>query len=180
MDDEIFIAKYVVDTIDTEDLVEFAHAKVGAGIWSDHFLSILDRDPKLRVPISGYFKKSIHSLGYKIPSREEALWRLLMYHISLICDGQVSPTKQFQELLKDINWFYLNKGIKQYVGDNIGISRMFGWYYEDYCSLEQIDNGILEESHKWIRKYGQSHLQSKLKPPANYLNLLAFVCGDKF
>lgn len=157
MEDEVFIAKYVVSRFETEDLVKFADQKLTAGIYSEHFLSILDEDPKVWDSVSGYFELAVKELGHQIPTFDEAVWILLKYHISLIGKGEVNPTKQFRELLEDISRFDLHKDIKKYVGDNIGISRMYGWYHDDYSSIGAIDAGIFEESIIWLHEYGQKH-----------------------
>ncbi|WP_339898066.1 hypothetical protein [uncultured Gilvimarinus sp.] len=157
MDDEIFIAKYIAGKVDTDDLVEFANKKLASGVYSDHLLNILDETPKVWVPISNYFEKAVIDLGYEIPSFDDAIWVLVKYHITLISKGNVCPAKQFQEMLKDIERFSLHDGIKEYVGDNIGISRMYAWYHEDHCSPEQIDSEIFEESLKWVLEYSEKH-----------------------
>lgn len=157
MDDKIFIARYIAGKLDTEDLVEFANGKLADGVYSDHFLSILDETPKIWVPISDHFEEAVKEMGCEMPSFDDAIWRLVKYHITLISKGSVSPTKQFREMLNDIEGFSLHDGIKEYVGDNIGISRMYGWYHEDYCSIEETDAGIFEESLKWVLEYGEKH-----------------------
>ncbi len=157
MEDEIFIAKYVADRFETEDLVKFADQKLTEGIYSEYFLRILDEDPQIWSPVSGYFELAVKELGYKIPTFDEAIWRLLKYHITLISKGDVSPSKQLREMLGDIERFDLHKDIKEYVGDNIGISRLYGWYHEDYCSIEETDSSIFEESIIWLHEYGSKH-----------------------
>jgi hypothetical protein len=34
---------------------------------------------------------------------------------------------------------------------------MHGWYYEDYCTVDQINKGMLEESKVWVSKYAKKH-----------------------
>lgn len=157
MEDEIFIAKYVVGRLDTRDLVEFANDKLSKGVYSDHLLNILDETPQVWVAISNHFEEAVVEMGYEIPSFNNAIWGLVKHHITMISEGNVRPTKQFREMLNDIEQFSLHKGIKEYVGDNIGISRMYGWYHEDYCSIEETDAGIFEESLKWLIEYGEKH-----------------------
>lgn len=157
MEDEYFIAKYVVGRLGTSDLVEFADVKLSSGIYSDYFLKILDEELKCWPPISEYFEASLIDLGYKLPSYEEAILFLVQYHITLIGKGSVSPSRQFGLMLQDIDSFSLHKGIKKYVGDNIGIEKMYGWYHEDYCSIEETDRGIFEESLIWLAENCEKH-----------------------
>ena len=63
-------------------------------------------------------------------------------------------TVQFRKLLRDIDNFDLHKGIKEYVGDNIGLSRLYGLYHDDYLSIEETDDRIFEESIIWLHEYG--------------------------
>jgi len=157
MEDEIFIAKYVAGRFGTEELVEFANRKLVSGVYSDYLLAILDESPKIWIAVSEYFERAIDEFGYKIPSFEEAIWKLLRYHISLISTGKVNPVEQFRQLLLDINRFNLHKGINEYVGDNIGIARMYGWFYDDYSSSTEIENGIFTESIKWLHEHESMH-----------------------
>lgn len=157
MEDRIFIAKYVVGKLNTEDLVQFADQKLTDGVYSEHLLNIMDDGPEHWNPVSEYFESFVEEKGYAVPSFEQAVWVLLRYHILLISQGNVSPSKQFRQLLDDIESFDLHKGIKKYVGDNIGIENMYGWYHSDCSTIEETDSGIFNESLDWVEKFKNEH-----------------------
>ena len=85
------------------------------------------------------------------------MWILLSYHIGLIASGNVNASKQFKQLLNDIDSYDLPKNIPKYVVDNIGIQSMYGWYYEDNVTEKETSKGIFEESKKWLAKYSKNH-----------------------
>lgn len=153
MDDEIFIARYVADKLDAKDLVQFADNKLKQGIFSECLLNILDEEPKFWGSVSVLFEKAVNEFGYKIPSFEEAIWILIKYHITLISQGCISPTKQFREMLNDIDRFDLYKGIKENIGDNIGISQMYSLFREQQHGIVGANLGIYMESLKWVKIY---------------------------
>jgi hypothetical protein len=153
MDDEIFIARYAADKLDAKALVQFADNKLEQGIFSECLLNILDEEPKFWGSVSVLFEKAVNELGYKIPSFEEAIWILTKYHITLISLGCISPTKQFKEMLNDIDRFDLYKGSKEDIGDNIGISKMYRLYNEQHHSIVKANQGIYKESLKWVQIY---------------------------
>jgi hypothetical protein len=153
MDDKIFIARYVAGKLDAKALVQFADNKLKQGIFSEFLLNILDEEPKYWGSVSVLFEKAVNEFGYKIPSFEEAIWILIKYHITLISQGCISPTKQFREMLNDIDRFDLYKGIKEDIGDNIGISQMYSLYHEQSDSIVKANQGIYMESLTWMKIY---------------------------
>jgi hypothetical protein len=153
MDDEIFIAKYAADKLDAKALVQFADNKLKQGIFSESLLNILDEEPKYWDSVAVLFEEAVNELGYKIPSFDEAIWILTKYHITSISQGCISPTKQFKEMLNDIDRFDLHKGIKENKGDNIGISQMYSLFREQQHGIVGANLGIYMESLKWVKIY---------------------------
>lgn len=151
--DEIFIAKYAADKLDAKALVQFADNKLKQGIFSECLLNILDEEPKYWDSVAVLFEKAVNDLGYKIPSFEEAIWILIKYHITLISQGCISPTKQFREMLNDIERFDLYRGSGEYIGSNIGISQMYSLYHEQSHSIVEVNLRIYMESLKWVKIY---------------------------
>jgi len=107
------------------------------------------------MPILGpLLEAAIKESGMAVPSFNEAVWIMLKHHISLMASGSVDAQKQFSILLEDIERFDLHKGIKKYVGDNIGISLLYGLYYDDYSSDAEINLNLIKESKNWVNLYG--------------------------
>jgi len=155
--DLIFAAKYVLKAIGSEDIVKFADTKLSEGHYSDKYLDIIDADTKTWPELSHLLENALKESDLAIPSFEEAVWIMLKYHIELIASGTALPKEQFGHLLRDIEEFDLAKGITKYVGDNVGIALMYGWYYEDYESDEAINAGIKSECSKWLETYASKH-----------------------
>jgi hypothetical protein len=34
---------------------------------------------------------------------------------------------------------------------------MYGWYHEDYSTVDKINDGTLKESKFWVAKYAEKH-----------------------
>lgn len=157
---ELFIAKYVVGLIDSSAIIKYVDDQLTNGIYLEEYLEILDINPKGWTQISETFERSLKVSGYTIPSLEEAVMQLIEHHMRLIASGNCEPSLQFGKLLSEIERYnYCNK-TKDFVGDNIGIHKMYSWYYEDECSVARINEGIFNESKVWLSTYASKHLQS--------------------
>jgi hypothetical protein len=155
--DHIFVARYVLGLIHTDDIIAFVDRKLSEGQYSDTYLDILDANLQTEPELAQLLETSLQDSGIDIPGLEHATWTMLHYHIWLIANGSVSPKKQFGYLLSDIARIDLTKGINKYVGDKFGIEFMYGWFYNDYESDALIDKGIKEECLKWLKSYASKH-----------------------
>ncbi|BAJ01650.1 hypothetical protein [Shewanella violacea] len=150
---EFLAIKYAAGLLHTNDILEYVNAQLDNGVWSDVFLEILDCDPKGWGDISELFEKYLKEIGKVVPNLEDAVRSLVEHHVELIASGTVIPYEQFRKLLDDIDSYdYYGKTL-EYVGDNLGIHHMYGWYHEDYSTADQINEGILKESRVWVAKY---------------------------
>ncbi len=155
--DHIFAARYVLSVISAKDIVEFADRKLSEGEYSDTYLDIIDADLKVWPELAPLLETALKESGLVIPKLDQAVWTMLKYHIGLIESGNVNPKEQFGHLLQDIEKFDLTKDITKYVGDNVGIELMYGWFYEDYESDDAINAGIKSECSKWLEVYASKH-----------------------
>ncbi|MEJ8680080.1 hypothetical protein P0C22_16185 [Plesiomonas shigelloides] len=154
-EEEFLAIKYAAGILHTEDILEHVNSQLDKGTWSDVFLEILDCDPNGWISISALFEKYLNEIGVLIPSLEEAARELVKHHVLLIASSTVTPCVQFKKLLEEIdNYDYYSK-TQDYVGDDLGIHQMYGWYYEDCCTVVQINQGILEESKVWVSKHAK-------------------------
>lgn len=156
-EEEFLAIKYAAGILYTQDILGYVNAQLDKGEWSGVFLEILDCDPKGWVSISTLFEKYLKERSVAIPALEDAVRSLVKHHVILIASGTVTPCEQFRKLLEEIdNYDYYSK-TQDYVGDNLGIHQMYGWYYEDYCTVDQINEGIFEESSVWVSKYAKEY-----------------------
>ncbi len=153
----IFAAKYAARSISTWDIVKFADTRLNDGDYSDHYLAILDEDTKVWSTVSPHLEKAFREKGMTIPEFEEAIGILVEHHFRIVVDDCISPRKQIAEMLRDIENFDLHKNINKYVGDNIGISMVYGWFHADCSCTGEIDSSIVRECAEWLSKYGGKH-----------------------
>lgn len=154
--DCIFSARYVLGRVTSKDIVKYADGKLTEGNYSDAYLNIVDADFKTMAILAPLLEVALKDSGVAVPEFEEAVWVMLRHHIGLIASGEAHPKKQFSILLSDIERFEIHKGIKEYVGDNVGIALLYGWYYEDYATEEEINSELIKESKNWVSRYGQN------------------------
>ena len=133
------------------DVVQFAERKLNEGQYSDAFLAIVDAEPKTWSEVSPHLEMALEEFGVVVPPFDKAIWMILEFHIRLIVTERVDPIAQFRSLLDDITNFELDKNITEYVGDNVGIESMYGGYYCDNSSEQEVSQTILSESKKWLR-----------------------------
>ncbi|WP_421225622.1 hypothetical protein [Aeromonas enteropelogenes] len=155
--DEIFAAKYILGIIGPKDIVEFADRKLTEGSYSDIYIDILDSEYKTMPDLAPMLEAVWKQPGIIIPDINQAAWTMLRYHLRKIADGTVNPREEFSELLQDIEVFDLTNNITKYVGDNVGIELMYGWYYEDYATDQEINAALKKEAANWIERYGSKH-----------------------
>ncbi|MDX1538364.1 MAG: hypothetical protein R3187_11695 [Arsukibacterium sp.] len=156
-EEEFLAVKYAAGILHTNDILEYVNSQLDKGIWSDVFLEIIDCEPKVWLSISTLFEKYLKEIGVLIPTLEEAARELVEHHVLLIASGKVTPSVHFRKLLEEIdNYDYYSK-TKDYLGDNLGIHQMYGWYYADCCTADEINQGILDASKVWVSKYAKKH-----------------------
>jgi len=125
VNDNIFAARYAAKSISSLDIMRFADNRLSESVYSDHYLAIIDEENKTWSTLSGHLESAFNEFEVVIPKFEEAIWVLVSYHVDTILSREVKPIQGFEALLKDIDNFDLHKDIKEYVGDNIGISIMY-------------------------------------------------------
>lgn len=151
-----FIAKYVAGACDTDDLINYANDKLNNGVYSDELLDIIDAEPKCWDIVSPLFEKLIAQL----PSFEDSIHLIIKHHLKLIAGEKLDPFIQFRQLLNDIDNFDLHENVTKYVGDNVGIEHLYGFYYardelevNDNYGVIEIGALMQEESKKWLLEH---------------------------
>ena len=157
VNDNIFAARYAAKSISSSDIVRFADNRLSESVYSDHYLAIIDEENKTWSALSNHLESAFNEFEITIPKFEEAIWVLVSYHVDSILSREVKPIKGFEALLRDIDNFDLHKDIKEYVGDNIGISKMYGVYHEETFSIEETNIGLFNECIDWQSEYGKRH-----------------------
>ncbi|MEZ8188262.1 hypothetical protein ACED29_20870 [Shewanella sp. 5S214] len=156
-EEEFLAIKYAAGILHTNEILEYVNSQLDKGIWSDVFLEILDCEPKVWLSISALFEKYLKEIGVLIPTLEEAAKELVEHHVLIIASGKATPSVHFRKLLDEIdNYDYYSK-TKDYLGDNLGIAEMIGWYYADCCTADEINQGIFEACKVWVSKFAKKH-----------------------
>ena len=152
----LIVERYVAGIFHTEEILAYVDAKLNEGVWSEVFLEILDCEYEGWADISLLFEKYLTEIGIDIPDLETAVRRLVEYHIATIASGVVISYEQFKIMLQEIDAYDYFSKTKNYVGDDLGIHHMYGWYYEDCATVHEVNQGILEGAKEWVSKYAKN------------------------
>jgi hypothetical protein len=155
---EFLAVKYSAGILNTKEIIEYVNAQLDKSIWSDVFLEILDSDPLADSGhISVLFEKYLIEKLECIPTLEQAVKALVNYHVCLIASNKVDPYEEFGKLLLALENYDYHSKTEHYVGDSLGISTMYGWYYDDYNNPKKVKEGIHKESKLWLSEYAKKH-----------------------
>jgi len=91
-----------------------------------------------------YFKKSLEELNILLPDKLKSAKILLLYYLREILNNQHDAYKIVftidNEIYKQVDWkVELNIGEKMYVGEELGLERLFTWYRE----LQDFEDGSM-------------------------------------
>lgn len=171
------IANFVLGNHSIVQLPEIAIVALNEGLESESLLILAGMSNKDNTfEIETCFKKSIEELGYELPNKISSAKIVLEFYLRLIL---IKNEKAFDimsiinnKIYRQFDWEKepKRKG-KKYVGDELGLERMFTWYRE-LQDLE--DNGVLlffkdlpkekqKEKFEW-------HLVNEAKELLNKLN----------
>lgn len=148
---DLLVHRLAVGRLETSAVLSYIDKQMNAGIWSDIFLEMLEHDP--RAGIDYLFEHYLAEKNIKVPTLEQSLHPLITYHLQLIISEAVIPYEQFGKLLQDIDSYDYHSKTINYVGDNIGISSLYGWYHNDFSSVEEINSAIIKESKVWLSEF---------------------------
>ena len=149
--------RYVAGIFHTKDILEYVNTKLKEGVWSEVFLEILDSENDGWPDISRLFEKYLEEIGVSLPDLETSIRRLVDYHITKIAECGVNPYEQFRVMLQEIDAYDYYSKTTNYVGDDLGIHHMYGWYYEDCATVNEVNQGILSGAIEWVSKYAKKH-----------------------
>jgi len=149
--------KDIAGIFNTKDIFEYVNKKLEEGVWSEVFLEILDCENACWVEISALFEKHLKEVGGNLPDLETSVQRLVEYHVTKISLGHVVPYEQFKIMLHEIDAYDFYSKTKDFVGDDLGIHHMYGWYYEDYATVVEVNQGILEGAKEWVSNFAQKY-----------------------
>ncbi|MFT5250786.1 MAG: hypothetical protein ACI93P_002529 [bacterium] len=79
-----------------------------------------------------YFQKGLDELGLKLPQKREAAITLLKHYLTEIIDN---PNNSYEYMIRIDNELYKpifleESSTKKYVGEEIGLEKMYTWYRE--------------------------------------------------
>lgn len=120
------LADYVLGRIPELQLIEVATDALVGG-WDCRSLRMLAAENKVDCNyqrIINLLNASLEELKITLPSKDEAVWIILFYHINNIAQRAISP----REGMREIVWI-IDYPTKEYVGDVLDIHRLTGMYW---------------------------------------------------
>ena len=126
------------------------------------------------------FEAAMKTLGWRHPSRKEAVEILVRHHLSRIVEGSCSPERGLQFLMKEVYWTEVSRfSSSVYVGDSHDLQELIGcyWSYDDLrdspnvvgynglygeAALRAFDDQVRQVAAEWLSRHPASsfHLAS--------------------
>ena len=124
-------ARHGLGTLNADDIKATIQALVDEGLYLDAFLEALDSDlhPRMAEVLPAF----LAALGHYhviVPSREEAVWELIGYHLQNVASNHANALQELGKLVADVYWEYdFHTPTKNYLGDSHGIEHLIGLYW---------------------------------------------------
>lgn len=166
------LANYVLGNLTGSYFPDIALTALSQGIESESLLILAgmsDRDNTFE--LQKYFDGSLRELGISLPSKIEAAQSLLSYYLGEMI---AHPENAFRvmnridnDIYQQVDWLKeLEIVKKEFVGEELGLERMFTWYRE----LQDFDdNGMLLYYNELPKKEQKERFQQHLVEEAMYL-----------
>ncbi len=117
------------------------------------------------------FEAAMTTLGWRHPSREEAVEILVRHHLSRIVEGRCSPELGLQHVMEEVYWPEVSKfSSAVHVGDSHDLQHLIGccWSYDDLhdspnvvgydglhgeAALRAFDDQVREVAAEWLNRH---------------------------
>jgi hypothetical protein len=139
----------------TEELIGIADKLLENGHDTQSVIALLILESPIMVEAAPIFEKICAELDVAIPTKDEAINKLLHFQLEAIASGTVTPRKGLEAMMREIYYpYFAEEPCKKYVGDSRGLEHLIGAYWS-YDELIQRPRGVL-----WGGKYGAKAIAS--------------------
>lgn len=128
-------ARHALGMLNADDMKATIKALCDEGIYLDVFIDALDSG--LHPQMEHVLPAFIAALQYSdvaVPSRDEAVWQLIEYHLNRVVSNQDRAWQELERLVTEVNREYdFHTPTRQYLGDSHGIELLLGlcWSADD-------------------------------------------------
>ena len=100
------------------------------GFYVDACLDAMDSSPARMDEVVPAFRAALDHYGIALPTRDEAVWQLIEYHLRQITSGTVDAFDGLSQLITDVYWDYdFHTPAKKFFGDSHDIANLVGLYW---------------------------------------------------
>jgi len=173
IDLEHMAIRIAMDKVDADEIQAAVNRLLADGVYSDHFLAIMDAKPARLAEVLPPFQAYLKTAGISAPDKEEAVWRIIAYHVSRIVSGQTTPLTELQALIAEVYWDYdFHSVTTKYLGDSHGIEHLIGlyWEYDDATEgplgrmsdvdMRNWEQAVLSRSEEWIKRFANKAIHA--------------------
>ena len=151
------IALGIVNAYEIQDDVNFL---IKNGVFYNEFIDIIDSQPPTLADVLVPYKKFLIKLNIAIPSKEDAIWKLIDFHTWRIINNDFVVFDSLYWLYRDVFDFSSDN-----LGEAFGIDSLLGSYYlyEDILdewipisgenALSKWEKDVVKEANNWRKKY---------------------------
>lgn len=124
-------ALHALGMLNADDMKATIQALCDEGIYLDVFIDALDSGLHPRMEdVLPAFIAALQYWDVAVPSRDEAVWQLIEYHLNRVVSNQDRAWQELDKLVADVYLDYdFHTSTKQYLGDAHGIELILGLYW---------------------------------------------------
>lgn len=173
---EYMAARIAFGTVNADEIQSTVDCMLMNGVYSREFIDIMDSKPARLDEVVPPFVAYLQREGITVPTKDQAVWKLIAYHVSRIASGAADPISELQELISDVYWDYdFHTPTREYLGDSHGIQYLIGlyWEYDDMserdrdASRDEIKEAIIKRSEEWTERFANKALHRIADKPGS-------------
>jgi hypothetical protein len=147
--------RYRLGLLNTESLVEIADKLLEEGRDAPSVIQLSILESPIMAEAAPIFENICAEYKIKIPTKDEAINKLLRFQSESIASGAIAPRKGLEATMRESYFpYFAGELSKKYVGDSRGMEHLIGayWSYDDLVERPR--------QVSWSGKYGAEAIES--------------------
>ena len=154
------VAKIAFGTVHADEIRAVVDSLLTEGTYSDDFIDIMDSKPARLDEVLPPFTSFLKAKMISIPSKDQAVWQIIEYHVSRIATEVADTFEELNALIYDVYWDYdFHSQTKSYLGDSHGIEHLIGLYWEHdeipegSKEIGALKKKVISRSLEWMGRF---------------------------
>lgn len=163
--------RYRLGLQDSESLVRIADMLLEEKCYTPAVIELSILESPVMSEAGPLFERVCLELGITVPTKDEAVYELLRYHLETIVAGTCKPRAGLEAVMREIYFPHLAAEVcKEYVGDSRGLQHLIGafWSYDELMerpaevswdgkygaeAIARWEEFVRQHARGWLQKY---------------------------